>query len=698
MNPAGPQAQSQPLESAVQYIKGVGPARYALLQRLGVETISDLIHYYPRRYEDRRVRGTLAEAAPGETQALRATVSSVQARRLKDGRSMLEALLSDAGGSVVAVWFNQDYLREILQRGREYFFYGKLDRHGSRVQMMAPEIEAADGPGAKVHMGRMVPVYPLTEDLTQRAMRQIMWNTLAQYGPQLEDWLPQLFDESEGWPPHPYAIREIHFPMTQEAWEKARQRLVREEFLVLQSAVALRRYRLESQTQGVVHTVDGDLTRRFLENLPFTLTGAQKRALKHITVDMAQPYPMHRLLQGDVGSGKTVVAAYAVVTALQGGFQAVLMAPTEILARQHAQTLSELLEPVGIEVVLLKGDLQAARKQELLRGLKAGKHRVAVGTHALIQSDVEFKRLGLVIVDEQHKFGVMQRNVLLEKGECPDILVMSATPIPRSLALTLYGDLNLITLDELPPGRKPVRTLWLQEEEREKLDGLLEARLKEGLQVYIVYPLVEDTEAGDLKSATAEAKKLAAGPLGRWGVELIHGRMKAGEKAEAMARFKAGEAKVLVATTIVEVGVDVPQAGVMVVEHADRFGLSQLHQLRGRVGRGTEESYCVLVSTPKTDVGLQRLEAMTRFSSGFDIAEEDLRIRGPGEFFGTRQHGVPLLRLARLQEDEEHLQWARAAAQTLVEADPRLESEANRPLRERVKQILEGSDTQIESI
>ena len=687
------QFQKSILRDPVQYVKGVGPARAKLLAHLGVRTIEDLLLYFPRRYEDRSRFVPIARVCEGATETIVGTIRSTSERRARSGLHIVQALLEDDSGALTATWFNQPYLAGYVTQGRRVVLHGRIGRFGGRLQIESPEYELLEGDGDEsLHMGRIVPIYTVSKDLSQRFFRQTVKASLDRFLRYLPDPLPPAMRRTHALLNAQAAVGAIHFPPTTEQAQAARGRFVFEEFLLLQIGLALRRQRLKGRPAGISHAVEGPLVETFRASLPFTLTPGQVKAISEIFGDMALPKPMHRLLQGDVGSGKTLVAAHAVVLAVQNDYQVAVMVPTEILAEQHCVTLARWLAPLGIEVTLLVSGTAPRLRRQILDRIATGEANVVIGTHALLQEAVAFRRLGLVVIDEQHKFGVMQRAVLSQKGEQPDILVMTATPIPRTLAMTLYGDLDVSTIADLPPGRQPVRTLWLKDGERAQAYQLVRQQVAAGRQAFVVYPLVEGEAdaASGLRAATRMAKTLQAEVFPEYRVGLLHGRMKPAEKETIMRRFAANELQVLVSTVIVEVGIDVPNATVMVVEHADRFGLSQLHQLRGRIGRGWAESFCFLVATPTTDEARQRLEAMVQTQDGFEIAEADLALRGPGEFFGTRQHGLPELRVGDIVKDIRLLEASRQEAFALVQADPALARPEHRLLRQHLFEQFPG--------
>jgi ATP-dependent DNA helicase RecG len=597
-------------------------------------------------------------------------------------RAPLVLLLRDESAYATATIFGRGYLTRAFSRGQRLVLHGKVDRFNNKITIRVQDWEIVEaGEDEHLHAGRLVPVYSLTEGLAQRPLRRLMWQVLEEFASHIEETLPDAIRARRALPGLADAVRRAHFPATEPEREVAVRRLAFDDFLLLQLGLAILRSRT-TRAQGVSMRPRGTLATRLRESLSFTLTAAQERVWDEIRADMAAPYPMHRLLQGDVGSGKTIVAALAVCTAVEAGYQAAVMAPTEILAEQHYQTFRRVLEPLGVRVTLLSSGLKGREAAGRRAAVAAGEIGCVVGTHALVQERVAFERLGLAVVDEQHRFGVHQRARLKGKGERPDVLVMTATPIPRTLALTLYGDLDVSVLDELPPGRQPVKTVARTESKRAQIDEFLRGQIAEGRQVYVVYPLVEESELIDLKAATDMARQLQKEVFADCTVGLLHGRLTGEDKDAIMQRFKAGEIQVLVATTVIEVGIDVPNASVMLIEHAERFGLSQLHQLRGRVGRGPWKSYCILLTSGRLGEDAQRrVDAMVETNDGFKIAEVDLQLRGPGEFFGTRQSGLPEFRAADLLRDAPLLEEARREAMSIVAADPELRDPAHRGLR-----------------
>jgi len=654
----------------LQYVKGVGPHRAKLLERKGLVTVGDALFHLPMRHEDRTRFTPLRAIRPGETVTCSGVVTGISPPPPGRRRQPLVILLRDESGYAAATVWGRPWIARAVQRGQRMIVHGRGARYQDKVTLQVQEWETVDAADDEpIHAGALVPVYSSTEGLPQQALRSLLWRLVEAHAHEIEETLPD-------------AVRGAHFPTSEGARAAAMRRLAFDDFLLLQLGLAILRSRTTRQ-RGVSMRPRGELIARLRASLPFSLTAAQERVWQDIRRDMAAPYPMHRLLQGDVGSGKTVVAALAVCAAVEAGYQAAVMAPTEILAEQHLATFRRLLEPLGIGVTLLTSGLKGRERAARRAAIAAGEIGCVIGTHALVQEPVAFKRLGLAVVDEQHRFGVHQRARLKGKGERPDVLVMTATPIPRTLALTLYGDLDVSVLDELPPGRKPVRTEARTESRRRQIYDFLRAQIADGRQVYVVYPLVEESELIDLKAATDMAHRLQHDVFPDLTVGLLHGRLSSEDKDAIMRSFKAGAIQVLVATTVIEVGIDVPNASVMLIEHAERFGLSQLHQLRGRVGRGPWKSYCILLTSGRLGEEAQRrVEAMAATNDGFKIAEVDLQLRGPGEFFGTRQSGLPEFRVADLLRDAAILEEARLEAQTIIAEDAELRQTVHRGLRQ----------------
>ncbi len=677
------QVKKEPHRIPVRYLKGVGPKRAALLSRLGIETIADLLMMLPRRYEDRSRLGTIGSLKVGEVQTTIGAVLTVAERKSqRRGISLVEVVFGDGTGTLKGVWFHQPYLKHFFSAGQKVILHGKVESFQG-LQMTQPEherVEEGDQASSFLHVGRIVPIYPLTADISQRGLRTVLYEAVKQYAGWMADPLPEAIQNRHRLLPLREAIRKIHFPKLLEETEDARRKLVFNEFFLFGLSVAFRRTQNRAVPKKRPVQGNGYPLEAFEHLFPFSLTRAQRRVMEEIRRDLEGPVPMNRLLQGDVGSGKTLVVLYAMILAVKNGHQAALMVPTEILAEQHTLRLKEILAPLGIRVGHLTGGLSVPEHRRTLREIEKGRFDMVIGTHALIEEKVRFKELGIAVIDEQHKFGVVQRARLRQKGENPDVLVLTATPIPRTLALTLYGDLDVSVLDEMPPGRSPVETQWVEEEKREEVYAFLREQLREGRQVYVVYPLVEESERLDLLAATEMAEHLRD-VFPEFRIGLLHGRMKPDEKEMLMRKFRNGSISLLVSTIVVEVGIDVPNATVMVIEHGERFGLSQLHQLRGRIGRGSHRSTCFVISTPKTEEARKRLLVFSRTQDGFEIAEEDLLLRGPGEFFGKRQHGLPELKIGNIIRDRRLLEMTKEEATRLLEKDPVLSDPAHRVLR-----------------
>lgn len=681
-------------DQPVQFLKGVGPRRAEGLLRLGIRTLEDLLFFMPRRYEDRSRIRPIADLDLQEERTVTGTVQSAHLSVTSRRRfQIFEAVVGDDSGSVRVRWFNQPYLKKVIKTGCPIILTGKLRFNrfrGRGLDLENPIFEMGEEGGYEgLHTGRIVPTYPETRGWTGRMIRSLIHTALERVTASRPETLPEALRLSLNLMPLLEALAEAHFPSPGTSLEalnagrsEAHRRLAFEEFLLLQLGLGLMRREVSEEPKGTVFRTDGRHFQQFIKNLPFQLTEGQTAVLDEIKKDMGRPHPMNRLLQGDVGCGKTVVALAAMMIAADNDHQAVFMAPTEILAEQHFLTIREWIEPHGLSCVRLTGGLSKREQARVRRAAASGEAAFVVGTHALIQEGVEFSRLGLAVVDEQHKFGVMQRATLRGKGYHPDMLIMTATPIPRTLALTLHGDLDLSVIRDRPKGRIPVETILLAESGRGRAYSLLARLIREGRQAYIVYPLVEESEKVDLKAAVEMAARLREEIFPGLKVGLLHGRLKAEEKEAVMMEFKRRSLDILVSTTVIEVGIDVPNATLMMIEHAERFGLSQLHQLRGRVGRGTDRSYCLLMASgPRSEEARRRLETMVRSDDGFVIAEEDLAIRGPGEFFGTRQSGLPELRVADLLRDGHLLERARETAGSILEGDPRLSRPEHAPLK-----------------
>lgn len=668
------------LSSSIKYIKGVGEKRAGLFGSLAIFDVDALIHFFPRKYEDWTNTKTVRELQNGDCASIRATmITPVKEHMIRKGMTLYKCRFSDGESIINVTIFNNKYQAQALRVYEDYVLFGKIEKNLTSASMSSPKIERLDT-GVRVH-----PIYPATGKLTSNAIAKVIKTALESL-----DEIPETLDKSVR---DRYklisldrAIRQIHFPDSEEDMHKARYRLIFEELLTLQLGLLKLKGRNKTETNL---RITADFTEEFKRLLPFEMTDAQKRAIKDCLSDMAGDYPMSRLLQGDVGSGKTAVAAGLCYSVIKNGYQCALMAPTEILAVQHYEGLLKMLSPTGINVRLLTGSTKAKEKREIKAALIEGEIDLLIGTHAIIQNDVEFKSLGLVITDEQHRFGVKQRAALTEKGVGIHTLVMSATPIPRTLGLILYGDLDISILDELPPGRQEIRTDVVDSRYHKRLYKFIKDAADRGEQAYIVCPAIEESDDSTaLKSAQQYAEELSVGVFKGYNLGLLHGKMKPKEKENVMKAFSSGDVQILVATTVVEVGVDVPNATIMVIENAERFGLSQLHQLRGRIGRGSKKSFCVLVSDSKSENSRNRLEVMKNNSNGFKIADEDLKARGPGDFFGERQHGLPALRIADMLQDMETLHLAQQCAGEILAEDNNLDLPKNKHLCDNISKMF----------
>ncbi len=675
------------LSDPVTFLKGVGPAKAKQLAALGIYTLEDLICHFPRGYEDRSTLVTVSELTPDAPACFRATVMNTpKTAHIRKGLDLTRVTVADYSGRVNLTFFNRKFTADQLVYGKEYIFYGILQGDFSGYQMTNPVFEDPDS--NPVVTRRILPVYPLTAGLTNAALMRAVEQVMLVCDPPAEvlpGWLREKYDIL----PAADAYRVIHHPASMEEAQKAKKRMIFEEFFVFSAGLSLMR---AARTGIRVRPYKALSLEPLLKQLPFSLTGAQMRAIGEITRDMESGIPMNRLVQGDVGSGKTMVAAAAAYLAIRNGHQAALMAPTEILAEQHCATLQKLLEPLGIRTVLLTGSLTVSQKKQVRAELEEGKAQLAIGTHALLTDKTVFSNLGLVITDEQHRFGVAQRSALSQKGEHAHLLVMSATPIPRTLAMLMYGDLSVSILDELPPGRQKVDTFLVGEAYRARINAFIRKQVEAGHQCFVVCPAVEEGEALDLTAATVWAETLQKTVFPDLRIMLLHGQMKGAEKEAVMADFAARKGDVLVSTTVIEVGVDVPNATLMIIEDADRFGLSQLHQLRGRVGRGKDKSYCILVSSNKNAETLQRLKALCATNDGFAIAEEDLRLRGPGDFFGSRQSGLPAFRVANLSCDMATMKAAQEASRDWIEEEANRETPEGKALLARISVLFTRFD------
>lgn len=646
----------------IQYLKGIGPKRSRQFKRLGVDNIFDLLWYMPRAYFNRGNPDPIKSLQPGETAAVRAIVKGTHASRSRRGLHIFKALMQDETGLLTAVWFNQPFLNSLINTGQELFVSGKVKTAQGLMELNVNEYEILDASSQHIDV---LPVYGLTEGLSQKTVRGVILNILNEYLHHYPDILGPKLKQQYDLCDIGFAFHNMHFPQDGPAYLRARKRLAVEELLLFQCSLRQEHNGMPVNSY-VVHQPQSNLLQKIRDRLPFVLTSAQARVLEEIYRDMEAPRQMNRLLQGDVGSGKTVVAALSMARAVASGYQAAIMAPTEILAEQHYESLKKMFQDHGVEVARLTRSTAVGERRSILEALASGEIDILAGTHALIQDEVQFQRLGLTVIDEQHRFGVKQRALLGFKGEAPDLLVMTATPIPRTLALTLYGDLSVSIIDQMPPGRKKVETRFVQNRNADRVYHFIARKIKEeAAQVYIVCPLVEESEKQDLMAAITLYQELKQGVFSHLEVGLIHGRLKSWEKEQIMKGFKAGEIKVLVSTTVIEVGVDVPAASIMVVMHAERFGLSQLHQLRGRVGRGEKQSYCFLLGDPHTEDGCKRLMIMETTDDGFKLAQQDLLLRGTGEFWGVKQHGLNQLKVADLLKDLKLMELSQILVQEL---------------------------------
>ncbi|MEE2709539.1 MAG: ATP-dependent DNA helicase RecG [Gemmatimonadota bacterium] len=693
MPTAPKKSQTLSLTDPIISVAGIGEKRAEALQNVGIDTVEDLLHHIPRLYLDRRNLTPISQIAVDTEATVLGTVKRVSARPGKPGR--FEMMLGDDSGNLKCTWFGAKWvhgLRKKFMPGDMLIVSGKVTFFNGK-QIVTPEYDILTGDGDDpLHTGRVIPVYRSTATLREvgmdsRGLRRIIKPLLDLLVHDIPETIPDSIIRDHDLLPLPKALYQAHFPETPEEAEHARSRLAFDELFYLELLLAFRKHAAKFGATGIAFQPKSQMARRLLDRLSFELTEAQKRVLREIHRDMCRPQSMNRLLQGDVGSGKTIVAALAMLIAVESGYQAALMAPTEILAQQHAFVLHDLLENLGVNIIFLVGGMQAKERRDRRAEVASGVAQIVIGTHALIQEDVAFKKLGFAVVDEQHGFGVTQRAQLREKGENPDVLVMTATPIPRTLALTVYGDLDVSVLDELPPGRKPIETQWVPDTKRQETYTSIREEIERGRQAYVVCPLVDESEKLDLKAATEMAEHLQVKVFPDLRISLIHGKMKSAEKDTIMHAFKNGQSDILVSTTVIEVGIDVPNATIMVIEQAERFGLAQLHQLRGRIGRGAYASRCVLLSgsdpeDPNAYDTFRRLEVMAETQDGFIIADEDLKIRGPGEFLGTRQHGLPGLKIADLVKDAAQLRTARKAAFHIVNMDHGLSHPKHQVIRD----------------
>ncbi len=676
------------LDTPVQYCQNVGPRRAEQLAELGIQTVEDLLTYFPRRFDLRRQAQPIATLSGNESQAVTLAGEVIDTRFSRYGRRpIFRATLDDGSASIEIKWFHGGYLQKQIRPGIHIAVNGKLSEYRGQLQMVNPKHQVLwDVDGTDLERDELLPVYPAGGNLSSNIIAAIIRQNLPAASRLIRPWFDRTFLSQRGLVDRPTAIQAMHRPEDKEHWGEARRRLAYDECLLLQLGIAIMRQREISRPAHELPPSDL-IDERIRARFPFPLTPAQDRAVAEITADLARPRPMNRLLQGDVGSGKTVVALYAALQAVAHRKQVAILAPTEILARQHYAKVCQYLQGSRVEIRLMVGGQPAKQRDRTRAELAGGEVDIVVGTHALLSESVQFKQLALVVVDEQHKFGVRQRTAMRGKGFAPHYLVMTATPIPRTLALTVFGDLDVSTIDEAPPGRGDTKTILRSEKELETVLDIVAAKLRDGQQAYFIYPLVSPSPDLELTAANDAYEELSAGPLGPFGVGLVHGQMPTEQKQKVMRQFRDGKVRVLVASVVVEVGVDVSNANVMVIMHAERFGLAQLHQLRGRVGRGKDDALCFLIANPGNPIAQRRMEVLTETSDGFRIAEEDLRIRGPGEIFGTRQHGLPELKVADLVEDFELLRLARRDAFAIIDEDPDLAAPHNQQLRHQVRKL-----------
>ena len=688
------------LSAPIQFIKGVGPKLSIILKKKGIETVEDALYFIPRKYEDRRNIKLISKLEEGKTETVLGEILILGAVSYKRSRKRIfEMVVGDRSGTITAKWFtyNNSYITNRFRKGQKVILSGEIKLYRLQKEIHHPDIEVVEDMSDSLNFNRIVPIYSETEGLYQKTIRKIMRNVIDGYSAFLINAIPSCISDRQNLLELGEAIRNIHFPGSDDDFSdlmsgksSAYRTIIFDEFFFLELGLALKKRGITVE-KGVSFEVAGEIKNRLIKCLPFSLTGAQRRVVAEIEADMSLPCPMNRLIQGDVGSGKTILALISALTAVENGYQVSIMTPTEVLAEQHFRNIHHMTDSLNIKTGLLTSGIKGAKKDQVLEAIREGNIDIVIGTHAVIQEAVEFKRLGLGIIDEQHRFGVLQRAMLRRKGYNPDILVMTATPIPRTLALTVYGDMDVSILDELPPGRKPIVTKLYHEKARAKVYETVRKELKKGKQIYIVYPLVEASEKLDLKDATQMAEHLQGEVFPEFNVGLLHGRMGREEKENILTAFKDGKIHILVSTTVIEVGIDIPNASVMVVEHAERFGLSQLHQLRGRVGRGEDLSRCLLLAQyNKSNDARQRLSVMESTTDGFKISEEDLAIRGAGDFLGTRQSGLPDFRVANIVRDIKILQEARKEAFNVVEKDPNLTDPSHRYLKEVLRERWKG--------
>ena len=660
---------SKTKQGDIRYLTGVGPKFEKRLNKLNIKSLKDLFYYFPRTYEDRGDFKEIRFIRPGQEVSIQAEVLDKELIRRGKYKSIFKVTLSDGTDSVICTWFNQSYLKDVFEKGEKYNLYGELSKESffkyNKKEIVNPVYEKVEENTATIHTGRVVPIYSLTEGITQKRLRYIVYQAIKEHLKKMDDFLPSYIIEKYDYIEIRKAILNMHFPQDRRVFIQARNRLAFQELFLFQIAMQKKKKNYQRK-KGIQHLGATDTINNLLKDLHFDLTGAQENVWDQIKNDMENIHPMQRLLQGDVGSGKTVIAVMALIKTIENGYQGIMMAPTEILAEQHYIKIKKLLKNFDYNIELLVGGIKDTKKEKIIERIKNNKADLIIGTHALFQKDIDYSEIGLIVIDEQHRFGVEQRYQLKQKGENPDLLVMTATPIPRSLALTLYGDLDLSIIDEMPPGRKPVITTWRTERSRGKIYNFVKDKIEEGEQIYVVCPLIEPSDDLEAYSVTEIKEMLSNNYLSKYNIEALHGQLNNNEKNRIMSDFVDQKIDVLISTTVIEVGVDVKTANVMVIENAERFGLAQLHQLRGRVGRSDSQAYCIMIADPKTEEARKRLEVMTETNDGFRISEADLEIRGPGEFFGTRQHGVTDLKVADILKDRKILANANKEANNLT--------------------------------
>jgi len=673
------QAGNEILTQDIRYLKGIGPKRAGDFYRMGIKTVQDLLYLFPHRYEDRRQIQNISRLKVNQIAAVRGKVMVTSLRRSRRGMSIFEAAVDDGTGIILATWFNQPYLKNVIKKGTDVLIYGRIDYY-KKLRIISADYEIIEG--TEPDLG-IIPVYPLSGKLSQKFVRKLLEVVLDNFVFKLNEFIPYDIRKRLGFMNRVKAIRNIHFPEDEKLIYQAKMRFAFEEVFLLQIAIGIKRLQRKCFSKGISHKFDFNIREHFKNVLPFELTHDQEMVFSQIEKDMSSSHSMSRLIQGEVGTGKTIVAAYASLIAASGNHQAAIMVPTEILAQQQYVKLGEILSNFDIEVGILVSGMDAKYQQEVKEGLRNGEIDVVVGTHALLQGDVNFKNLGLVVIDEQHKFGVKQREILKQKGRVPDYLIMTATPIPRTLTLTLFGDMDISVMKEYPKGEKNINTYWVPEEKRNDVYQFLKEIVSNGTQGFVICPRIEGDPVNEIKAVEevyADIKNI----LGKDKVLLLHGKMSSDEKKYIIAEFKKGNVKVLVSTIVIEIGMDIPDASIMIIEEANRFGLSQLHQLRGRIGRAGQQSYCILIADPKTEEAVRRLDAMVNISDGFKISEEDLEIRGAGELFGLSQHGFIDIKLQNISGQIDLLNQARNEAFSLLRKDPHLELSCNKLLKKEV--------------